>query len=67
MHRLLREKELREFCSANKISIIASSTNEDNEKHLNSTHFMESEVLNKIAKDGQKTADQVFMSLIIGL
>ncbi|KAI3467592.1 hypothetical protein Pfo_024255 [Paulownia fortunei] len=59
MHRLLREKELREFCLANKISIIASSTIGGKEKHLNSTQFMELEFLNKIAKDGQKTADQV--------
>lgn len=53
MHRLVRDKELREFCLANKISIIASST--IGGKESNSS-------LNKLEEDGEVTADQVFFT-----
>ncbi|PIN09140.1 Aldo/keto reductase family protein [Handroanthus impetiginosus] len=58
MQRLLREKELREFCFANKISIIASSITIGEGQDLDLTRF-ELEGLKNIEKDGQKTADQV--------
>ncbi|KAK4402729.1 Non-functional NADPH-dependent codeinone reductase 2 [Sesamum angolense] len=59
MHRFLKEKELREFCLANNISIIACSTIGGEEKHSDFTQFMELEALQKTAKDRTKTADQV--------
>ncbi|KAK6139195.1 hypothetical protein DH2020_027062 [Rehmannia glutinosa] len=63
LHKLLKEKEVRELCMANKISIIASyiSTIGGTEKHLSSTQIKEFDFLNKIAKDGHKTADQVVL------
>ncbi|KAK4429782.1 Non-functional NADPH-dependent codeinone reductase 2 [Sesamum alatum] len=59
MHRLLREKELRELCLANNISIVACSTIGGEEKHSDFTQFMELEALNKTAKHRTKTAHQV--------
>ncbi|KAL0421442.1 UNVERIFIED_CONTAM: Non-functional NADPH-dependent codeinone reductase 2 [Sesamum latifolium] len=59
MHRFLKEKELRELCLANNISIIACSTIGGEEKHSDFTQFVELEALQKTAKDRKKTADQV--------
>ncbi|KAL0283679.1 UNVERIFIED_CONTAM: protein DMR6-LIKE OXYGENASE 2 [Sesamum radiatum] len=55
----LKEKELRELCLANNISIIACSTIGGEEKQSDFTQFMELEALQKTAKDRTKTADQV--------
>ncbi|XP_020551381.1 NADPH-dependent codeinone reductase 1-1-like isoform X2 [Sesamum indicum] len=59
MQRFLKEKELRELCLANNISIIACSTIGGEEKHSDFTQFMELEALQKTAKDRTKTANQV--------
>ncbi|KAL3819282.1 hypothetical protein ACJIZ3_005187 [Penstemon smallii] len=65
MHQLWGEKKLREFCLANKISIIASSTIGGKEKHLDITQYMELESLKKLSKHRQKTATQVYIYIYI--